>query len=453
MALSSDRMPAVERLEQPPAAASGDRSLSADTALMFVATSVVGVASFTSTVIVARTVGPEGQGTVAVAVSLALILILTGSLGLVTSNPAMAARDRSAIPALRANTLWLGAGIGAIIVAAGLLVRLLVPDILPTLDPLEYVLVLVVVPFALGGQLVRSILLGVGRTTAYNGAEVALSLFTLVAVTVGIAILGGGVTTAIVLLLAQYPVGLAVYSVLTSRGVGWSLRPDLAVARSMLSLGLRVYPATVLAYFLVKLDVLLVAGILGSRDAGFYSAALVIAQGLYLFPMVVGLSFFPRVAQSEGNARTAEVFRTTALFYAAACFLVVAAAPVLVPVLSGREFKDAVVLLLCLVPGTFCLGMVAIFSYHFAGREYPPALIAFWAGALALNIAINVLLLPIYGVVVAPLASSVAYAAVLVLHARLFARMSGGWDTLRPRPREAITTVVRVYRRVRSRHI
>lgn len=423
------------------------RSLSADATVMLASKGLVGLLNVSALVLVARTVGPAGQGIVAVALAMALILIQMGSLGLVTSNPAIAAREPSAVPGLVANTLWLALAIGLTIVALGTLARALAPTVLEPLDGVQLAVVLGVVPFALGAQLIRSILLGVGRTVAYNAGELALSAGALVAVVLGLAVFHGGVTTAIVLLLGQYPVGLVLYSVLLRKGSGWSLRPDAVLLREMFHLALRVYPATVLSYVLIKVDLLLVERYLGATETGYYSAAVVIAQGLFLLPMVVGLNLFPRVARSRGTAQTAEVFRVTAVVYGTACLIVAALASPLVLVVYGSAFADAVPLLLWLLPGTFCLGMVTLLSYHFAGRGYPLQLIVYWALALVLNLALNVVLLPEYGTIVAPVASSFCYALVLLLHARLFATTSGGWGQLRPRFAEAAAAFAAVIRR------
>jgi O-antigen/teichoic acid export membrane protein len=416
---------------------------------MLASKALVGAINVGASALVARTFGPTGQGTVAVALALTLILIQVGSVGVVTSNTALSARDSSAVPSLVANTIWVALSVGLVIIAVGAAAGALAPGLLPAIDGPQVAVVLATIPFALGAQLIRSILLGERRMVAYNAGELLLSVGTLVCVSIGIAVFEIGVTAAIVLLLVQYPVGFVLYSLLLWRRSGWSLRPDRELAREMVRLGLRVYPATVLAYLLVKVDLLLVDGFLGSTQAGYYSAALVVAQGLFLFPMVVGLNLFPRVAREKGTALTAKVFRTTAVLYGGACALVAALASTIVGVLFGSEFSEATGLLLWLLPGTFALGMVSVFSYHFAGHDYPAPLVFYWALGLALNLALNVALLPRYGTVIAPLASSVCYALVLVLHARLFVRAPGGWALLRPQLGEAVTTVGLAVRRLR----
>ena len=66
---------------------------------------------------------------------------------------------------------------------------------------------------------------------------------------------------------------------------------------------------------------------------------------------------------------------------------------------------------------------------------------AIWFVGLAVNLAINFAFLPGRGAWVAALASSVAYAILLVLHLWLFAREAGGYASIRPRLRETFQFV------------
>ena len=73
-----------------------------------------------------------------------------------------------------------------------------------------------------------------------------------------------------------------------------------------------------------------------------------------------------------------------------------------------------------------------------------------WLPGIAVNLAINLLFLG-SGAYVASLASSVAYALLLVLHVRLFARELGGYAPLRPRVAETIALARGITRRLTMR--
>ena len=218
-------------------------------------------------------------------------------------------------------------------------------------------------------------------------------------------------------------------------------RPDLRLARAMLGYGFRIYVATLLAFAILRVDLLLVNAYLGEREAGLYSVVAALAQGMYVIPAVVGVNLFPRVARGGPDEMSAGVFRSFFLLYAAFCALTVPLAPLAIRVLFGPEYDDAVVLYWWLVPGIFSLGMLTVLSHHFAGRGFPLEAVLVWFVGLAVNLAMNVMLLDAYGTWIASLSSSVAYTILLLLHVRMFARDVGGYRALRPSPRETVRFV------------
>jgi O-antigen/teichoic acid export membrane protein len=223
----------------------------------------------------------------------------------------------------------------------------------------------------------------------------------------------------------------------------WAVRPSPAVlnrmlARRMLAYGFRAYVAILVSFLVIRLDLLLVNAYLGSTEAGLYSVAATLADGMYVLPAVVGLNLFPRVARSGESRETAEVFRSVAVLYGLVCLVTVPLAGPAVRLFFGDDFEGSISLYYWLLPGIYCLGMLTILAHHFAGRGYPTEAAAVWFVGLAINLAINVVFLPGRGAWVASLASSIAYAVLLVLHIRLFARETGSYEALRPRMREVV---------------
>jgi O-antigen/teichoic acid export membrane protein len=95
--------------------------------------------------------------------------------------------------------------------------------------------------------------------------------------------------------------------------------------------------------------------------------------------------------------------------------------------------------------------MLSILSQHFAGRGFPREAMLVWFPGLAINLGIVFVFLPGSPTYVAALATSVAYVLILILHMRLFAKESGGYRVLVPRPREAVTLVGDLLRGMRAR--
>jgi O-antigen/teichoic acid export membrane protein len=387
-------------------------------------------------VAVARELGPSGQGLFAVAYSLTLMLAQLGGLGLTTANPYFTAREPAHRASIVANSLWLATALGVVLIGVGLALRAVAPDALEGLGWEPLVVTLVGVPGALAALFLQSVLLGESRMVAYNLVEAAQATLTLAALLVAFYVFEAGLTGALAVLTAGRYVAVAAYLRLLTPG-----RFDTRLAGRMLSYGVRAYVAIVVSFLVIRLDLLLVNGYLGSVEAGLYSVAATIADGMFVLPMVVALNLFPRVARSDSHGQTAEIFRSLAVLYGALCLLTIPAAQA-IPLVFGEGFEGSISLYYWLLPGVFCLGLLTILAHHFAGRGYPKEAAAIWFVGLALNIAINVAFLPGRGAWVASLASSIAYAVLLALHVWLFVREAGTWAALRPR-RAEIARMVR----------
>jgi O-antigen/teichoic acid export membrane protein len=107
---------------------------------------------------------------------------------------------------------------------------------------------------------------------------------------------------------------------------------------------------------------------------------------------------------------------------ALASLAVAGVAPWIVPLLFGPEFTPAVQALWYLLPGVLVFSIAKIIGNDFAGRGYVVTNGIVSASALALNIILNLVLVPRLGLVGASISSSISYTAATVLLVGLFAR-------------------------------
>ena len=369
------------------------------------------------------------------------MLVQVGAVGLTTANPYFAARSPAQIPRIIGNALWLSALLGLVLAAVGVAIKVVAPGVIAGLGWTPLLITLAGIPGALAALFLQSVLLGEGRMVAYNSVEVSQAALTLAALLAGfwladlrvsgtLAILGGG----------RY-VAAAAYAVLLGRRSGIVGRLDTSLAREMFTYGFRVYVAILASFLVIRLDLLLVNAYLGRKEAGLYSVAATLADGMFVLPMVIGLNLFPRVARGDPTAASAEVFRSVAVLYGLFCLATAPVAGIGIRAFFGDQYSGATSLYYWLLPGIFCLGLLTILSQHFAGRGYPVQAIAIWISGLALNIALNLVFLPGRGAWVAALTSSVTYAYLLALHMWLFAQEAGSYRSLLPRPGEVLRFV------------
>jgi O-antigen/teichoic acid export membrane protein len=389
----------------------------------------VGALNLAASVVVARALGPTGRGVVSVGVVLLTLLLQLGSLGIVTATPYFSARDGTLGGRLASAALWLAGAIGAILVFAVLILRAVTPVVFSNLSWLQVGIIVVTLPPALASIFLQSLLLGRGRTIAYNAVPFFLTATSFVAL-LAVALAGHlQATPALALLLGQYPVAVVIYMYLLANERPRYGHPDSEIVRRVVRFGLRSYASTVLSFLVIRLDLLMVNAYLGARQAGLYSVAVVLTQALIVFPSAISTNNLTRVARGALDTATARVFRFVAVIYGLMVLVAIPLAAPAIDVIFGAKFHASVRMFYWLLPGTFSLGMLTILSSHFAGRGYPARATVIWGAGLALNIIANAILLPLFGTYMASITSSVTYIAVLIPMMRLFA------DTSHDKPR------------------
>ncbi|HEV2975269.1 MAG TPA: polysaccharide biosynthesis C-terminal domain-containing protein [Solirubrobacteraceae bacterium] len=410
-----------------------ERGLRSDVLLMLGAKVCVLVFGAATTIIVARSLGPAGRGSLASIYALMTLVVQLGTFGVTSANPYFAAREPHLRARIAGNSLWLAGVLGPAMAALAVAIKLLAPGALGGIGWAELSLGMLAVPIMLSSLFLQSILLAEGRTVLYNAVDVGVALATLLLVGVVLPLAGGGVLLALSLLVAPQALALLIF-VSAMRRHGPLRRPlDRALALRMIGYGARAYAVTLLAYLLIRIDLLLVNGIQGARAAGQYSIAVAVADALELLPLAVCVNLFARAARrSADRDASLGVFHRIAVGYLVVCALAAALADPAITLLFGHAYHPAIALLLWLLPGVYCLGLLNVIAYYFAAHGMPRELALVWVPGLAINLALNLALLPHHGTYVASLASSLAYALVLALHLRMFARDLGGWSRLRP---------------------
>jgi O-antigen/teichoic acid export membrane protein len=403
------------------------------------------------TIIVARELGTSGRGAVAVAFSFTTLLINFGTLGLQTANPFFAARDPTRIGRIVANSLWLSLAIGSVLILIGIVIKFAFPALLQGLDWLQVGVVLIGIPVSLASMLLQNVLLAEGRMKAYNGIELAITLLAASGMWVGLHVLGIGPLGAIIWIVSVSAMGALTFLALLMRHQPAIRQPDLDLARQMLKYGFRVYVASVIAFLVFRANLLLVNGYLGNSEAGLFSVAAAMAEAMHVLPTVVAVNLFPRIARGVEYHFTALVFRSVTVLFAIVCLASVPLAGPAIHVLFGSAYAGVKEIYLWMLPGIFCYGTLNVLAYHFAGRGYPLEAMLIWFPGMAVNLAIVILWVPDHGAWVAALAASIGCGIVLVLHMRTFAKESGGYRMLIPRPGEVARLLIASVRSLRPR--
>ncbi len=385
-----------------------------------------------TSVLIARSLGPEGRGLQAAIAAITSIGVQFGNLGLHSSNTYYVAKRPSLLPTLVGNSLLVTLGLGVV----GSAVAWVVLTVWPSLSPVDgwfLVFALAGVPIGLTALLLQNLLLGIHQVRTYNLIELGTRIG-MVAVVLGliladrVSVVSVAITGLLVSAAAAMWAYLAVGPHLTR-----PIRVSLSELKQHARYGFKAYVAAFFAFTVIRADVLLCSYLLGDGATGHYSIAVSMADMVYMLPVVAGTLAFPRLAATEDHAerwaKAKSMFKWVAALLVAVAVAAALLAQPAVRLLYGESFLPAVPAFLLLLPGIVALGANTILMNYFAAEGIPP--VAVWSPAVAsvMNIGLNLILLPRMGIAGASLASTTAYAMMLAMSLAYIAyRRSRGTD-------------------------
>ncbi|MGZ4332865.1 MAG: oligosaccharide flippase family protein [Gaiellaceae bacterium] len=407
----------------------GERPASAGSALLTWGTNIgSAILSLGSVLIVARVLGPEGRGHVALLTAIALLMGNLATAGVQEANANFAAQDPTTRRALATNSVLLALALGAI--AAGLLAVLIwaVPNaagdtsgkllwatvaFVPLIILEIYLLYLAQADYAF---IVTNAAALLAPAVAFGGNAVFALTDRLT------------VPNAVAVWLAGQAASTTLLVWFVGRRLAGFGRADVGLAKRSLGFGLRAYVGRVMQLGNYRLDQWLLGAISGARALGLYSVAVAWAEALWYLPTALAAVQRPDLVRSDSRTageRAARVFRGSALVTAIAGILMIALAPFLCTVIFGEPFSDSVGQLRVLVLGA--LGMVAakLLGNALVARGRPGLQsLAVGLGFLG-TVVLDVLLIPPFAGMGAAIASSVAYTAAGATMAVIFVRELG----------------------------
>jgi O-antigen/teichoic acid export membrane protein len=164
----------------------------------------------------------------------------------------------------------------------------------------------------------------------------------------------------------------------------------------------------------MRIDQVMIKSLLGEEDVGFYAAAVRIVEIAYFVPIVLAASLFPRIVSSNQRSE-ASLRDSTLLFFELMSLLAWFAAIVLfvlhdviVVLLFGPAFADAApVVAVSAWASVFVFSGVAASQWAIAKNLTRQAMVRTLLGA-GLNIALNLILIPRYGITGAAVATLIS---------------------------------------------
>jgi O-antigen/teichoic acid export membrane protein len=396
--------------------------------------------------ILARALNPTGRGELAAVLAPIALIVLVLNFGVPESLTYHVASRRIATDAAVRLGLVLGVGCG---VLAGLVIAALTPVILasyPHVHGLSYALA-ATLPVLMGFGMWRNVAQGAQRFDLPNHERwfgIAMRLPLLAA----FALAGSLTVTAA----AWFTHGTAVVATVMlfpiARGAWRSGRARVARddVRAILRYGMRTWSGTLGYIMLLRIDQVLIAPLGSARQLGLYA----VAAGVADFPAVAFAAvrdvMFATSAERSDPSLSARATRAVVALLAPVCIAFALLAPLVVPLLFGRSFSDAVpasqLLVLAAVPG----GVDVVLGSGLLAAGRPGVRSVVQVSAAALLVVGLFVLVPSHGAVGGATAALVArlFGAALTVVATVRTTSLSPWECFVPRRADARDVIARI---------
>lgn len=382
-----------------------------------------------SGVVLARWLGPHDRGILALVLLLPSTVLTLVKLGVSQATVFFINRKEATVDQVASNSVILALLLGLASSAFIWFTRdNLLHKVLSDVPDWALLLGLVRVPLLLLDNYLYSILQATAQFGLYNRRLLQSEGIRLVLVAIFVMGLNLGLPAAIATYTVIGLINIAWLMLNMRETIHFSLTFDTHLLRKMLSFGIRSYVQVVTAHLLLRIDIYMVQAFLGPAQTAFYALALHFTELVLEVPQAIGLVLYPKLAalpEAQMHRLTAQSCRRTLMVTVPAAVALALVGPWIVTLWYGQAYAPAGAPLPWAAVGVAAMSIFVIITRDFTARQKQRVNTVAGLLALATNVVLNVVLIPIYGIVGASFATAVAYGGACVILIHFFLRESG----------------------------
>jgi len=382
-------------------------------------------------IILVRVLGPMGKGIYALIILIPTVAIKLAGLGIEEANIYFTGSKKYLIKDIISSSFIFAFSLGLILILLFWILSQFnfFQNFLDSNQiNLSYLWIAVLtIPFTFLFTFLNSIFLGREEIVKFNLVKISFLVIQLIAVILFLMILKQSVFGAI-LSYTLATIIIALFVILLIRKIV-NFHPSFnrALFKNALSYGGKIYLGNIAQFLNYRLDMLLIAIFLIPASVGLYSIAVEIVEKLWLIPMAAATVLFPRVSSlkdSQVNFLTPRVCRHTLFIITVISLGLVILAYPLIKIFFGSAFLPSLTPLLILLPGIVAFSGARVLLADLSGRGKPEIGMRAAFISLAINIPLNILLIPRWGISGAAFASTIAYILATLIIIIAFAKIS-----------------------------
>lgn len=380
--------------------------------------------SFIISVILARLLGAEGKGLVTALFVVPNILISLADMGVRQAAAYTIGQKKYSAKEVFSSSLllWL---IGSTV---SLLILVIYYSLSYTMNYswLLLFIAMALVPLKILDTYYYGIHQGLQQIEAMNLRHI----FSLISRFISVAILVwffnlGVLGAAIAIIISEMTVGLYSYIKLKTE-VEFKIRYIPKLPEKLFKQGITFAVALFLLNLNYRLDILILEHLVSATEVGLYSVGVGLAELIWQLPNAIGTVIFSSSANSTSNKeasdRAAKLLRVSLFILIIGGFVFGLISSWLVPFVYGHEFEASAGVINILLPGITFIVIVQILHASLSGRGYPLLGLKVFVGSIIINVTLNYILIPLYGIEGAAISSTISYTFAGIFYAALYSK-------------------------------
>lgn len=285
-----------------------------------------------------------------------------------------------------------------------------------------------VIPFNLMSIMLMSLLYSRENFTLINTVQFLLRAADIILV--AMVIFNRSVLYLILVDISTSIAGLVIaYFIIVKRGK-ISIKPvwETEVVRDMVSFAWKVHLSNVITFLHYKADLFLISFFMNPFFVGIYSLAVNISEKIWMVSSSIGSVVYPKMTNVETQERTRLTNKTVRVVFFISVLTVLSlfmTVQFLIPFLYGESYRGSVLPVRILLVGILMISISRLMSNHLAASNKPQITLASKSATFLLNIILNIVFIPKYGVNGAAVATSISYSLNTIIVLIIYAKESG----------------------------
>lgn len=395
-----------------------DMSLAKSTSLNFFSQMLTVLLLALNVIVLTRVLGPAGKGAYSLVIQIPGIILLIGNFGIAYSNVYFLGKGEKT-ESIIVNSI-LVAGFGGVIISLGFYVLLpfFQHQIFHDISSFNVLLAICAGPFLLLIYFLSHVLLSrniiefnIVSIFQFNSSLFFLPLFLFV--------LSLNLKGAVLAYVVSIVLTAAISIIFVKRHARIHLNNiDLPLLIRSINFGSRAYLFHLAQALNYRIDLVIVAYYCSLTQVGYYSIAVAIAEVITRIPNSIALALFPilpSLDKEEAGILAAKACRHTLFIVFVGLFGLAFLGRILVVLFFGLRYTPVLAPLWWLFPGMLSISLFKVLLYYVTSEGKPEigAYVSFIS--LLVTIALNIVLIPRFGIIGAAITSSISYTVGAVL--------------------------------------